>query len=97
MLAAHRGELEALGFTLNPNARGQITDLGLPGGYSLDPIYGAGAGVNRKQWLINPPAGAGTRRRAGGTPALRRAVGAVPRWRQYGAVAQLLRFVRVGG
>jgi hypothetical protein len=69
MLASHRAELEAMGFKLNPNARGQITDLSFGNsGFSLDPIYGAGAGINRKQWLINGPGGGGG---GGAAPAAR--------------------------
>src|SRR5262245_34190471 len=58
-LAAHRGELEAAGFRLNPNASGRITDLTLPSGDTVDPIYGAGSGVNRKQWIVSPSGGGG--------------------------------------
>jgi hypothetical protein len=54
-LEAHRAELEAAGFQLNPNAAGRITDLRLPSGDYVDPIYGAGAGLNRKQWNIEGP------------------------------------------
>lgn len=56
MLAAHRAELEAAGFKLNPNAAGLITDLSY-GGLNIDPIQGAGSGLNRKQWLVNPGGG----------------------------------------
>jgi hypothetical protein len=58
-LEAHRRQLEAAGFTLNPNAGGRITDLTLPSGNTVDPIYGAGSGLNRKQWIVHPGAGAG--------------------------------------
>ena len=58
-LEAHRAELEAAGFTLNPNAGGRITDLTLPSGNTVDPIYGAGGGVNRKQWIVHPGGGGG--------------------------------------
>jgi hypothetical protein len=54
-IEAHRAELEAAGFQLNPNAAGRITDLRLPSGDYVDPIYGAGAGINRKQWNIEGP------------------------------------------
>lgn len=57
-LEAHRAELEAAGFTLNPNASGRITDLTLPSGNTVDPIYGAGGGINKKQWIVHQ-AGAG--------------------------------------
>lgn len=63
MLAAHRPELEAAGFTLNPNAAGLITDLSY-GGLNIDPIEGAGSGLNKKQWLVATP---------GASPALRAA------------------------
>lgn len=58
-LAAARPQLEAAGFTLNPNATGRITDLTLPSGNTVDPIYGAGSGENRKQWLVHPGGAAG--------------------------------------
>lgn len=58
-LEAHRAELEAAGFQLNPNAGGLITDLTLPSGNTVDPIYGAGSGINRKQWIVHPGGGGG--------------------------------------
>lgn len=58
-IEAHRGDLEAAGFQLNPNAAGRITDLRLPSGDYVDPIYGAGAGINRKQWNIESPGASG--------------------------------------
>ena len=58
-IAAHRAELEAAGFTLGLNAAGKPTDLQLPSGDWVDPIYGAGAGINRKQWNIESGGGAG--------------------------------------
>src|SRR5262245_16484817 len=58
-LEAARPQLEAAGFTLNPNASGRITDLTLPSGDTVDPIYGAGSGENRKQWLVHAAGGGG--------------------------------------
>jgi hypothetical protein len=56
-LEAHRAELEAAGFVLNPNAGGRITDLTLPSGNTVDPIQGAGSGLNKKMWLVHPAGG----------------------------------------
>lgn len=52
-LEAHRAELEAAGFVLNPNAAGRITDLTLPSGNTVDPIIGAGSGQNQRAWMVH--------------------------------------------
>jgi len=55
MLTAHKAELEALGFTLRPNAAGEVGKIQYGTDRIADVIQGAGSGVNKKQVLYGGP------------------------------------------
>lgn len=75
MLAEKEAELGRYGIRLNRNAAGLATDFTLPDGTIIDPIQGAGSGLNRKQWLVQSGPGGATLAR-GGTSAMPD----LPRW-----------------
>lgn len=57
MVKAKEAELKAAGFTLRPNAAGQVGKIQYGSGPIIDIIQGAGSGLNRKQWLLPSAAG----------------------------------------
>jgi hypothetical protein len=59
MLKEKEAELQALGFTLRPNAQGVVGKIQWGNEPIVDVIQGAGSGLNRKQWLAGAPAGSG--------------------------------------
>jgi hypothetical protein len=58
MLTDHKSELEALGFTLRPNAAGLVGKVQYRGGPIIDVIQGAGSGLNKKWFSVGAPASA---------------------------------------
>jgi len=55
MLKAKEAELKALGFTLRPNAKGEVGKIQYGTDRIADVIQGAGTGVNKKQQLYGGP------------------------------------------
>lgn len=56
MVKSKEAELSAAGFTLRPNAQGQVGKIQYGSGPIIDIIQGAGSGLNKKQWLLPTPA-----------------------------------------